>query len=62
MLERHVRQCEMRIAEEERLATQAGSPEAALAHFQAAMVYKTELAIFRGRRVATVGEMLADLG
>lgn len=62
MLERHIKRCEARIAEEERLARKATSPERALAHLQAAMVYRSEVAIIRGRRAATVGEMLAELG
>ena len=36
--------CKERIAEEERLGTQAATPEAGLAHFQTAMLYKAQLA------------------
>lgn len=53
---------EKRIAQEEKLAREAISAELAQAHRQVAMLYKTELAIIRRKRVATVGEMLADLG
>lgn len=60
MLEQQVGRYEKRIAEEERLASMAMSPDAAMAHRQVAMIYKTELAILRGRRKVTVGEMLAQ--
>jgi mannitol/fructose-specific phosphotransferase system IIA component (Ntr-type) len=60
MLEQQVGRYEKRIAEEERLASTAISSDAAIAHRQVAMIYKTELAILRGRRKVTVGEMLAE--
>ncbi len=59
MLELQIGRYERRIAEEERLARGAISPDIALAHQQVAMLYKTELAILRSRRAA---EMLAELG
>lgn len=61
MLEGQIGRYEQRIAEEERLAREARSTDIALAHRQVAMLYKTELAIARNRRVA-VGQMIADLG
>lgn len=61
MLELQIGRYERRIAEEEELAHKAISPEIALAHRQVAMLYKTELAIMRGKRVAVFGETLADV-
>jgi hypothetical protein len=54
MPERQIQRFERQIAEEERQARQARSPENVLGHLQAAMLYKTELAIFRKRRAARV--------
>lgn len=53
---------EKRIAEEERMASEAVSPELALAHGQAAMIYQSELSMIRKRHAANVSQMLADLG
>ena len=53
---------EMRIAEEEKLAAQAATTEAALAHSQAAMLYRVELSAMRRRRAANVSETLASIG
>ena len=61
MLELQIGRYEKRIAQEEHLAREADSPDIALAHHQIAMLYKSELAIMRRRRVAAVGEMLAEI-
>lgn len=61
MLEQQIGRYERRIAEEEELARKAVSPDIALAHCQVAMLYKTELAIMRGKRVAIFGQSLADV-
>jgi hypothetical protein len=52
---------ERRIAEEERLAREASTPEIAVAHEQTVMVYKTELSLVRKRRAMAVGENLAGI-
>jgi hypothetical protein len=62
MLEGQIGRYELRIAEEERLAGEALSPDGALAHQQTAMIYKTELAIIRRKRASQFGEMLAGIG
>lgn len=67
MLEGHVARCRQRIVEEEALAREAASPDIALAHSQAAMILKSEVAMLERRsppkpcRAADVGQMLADL-
>ena len=61
MLDVQIRRYERRIAEEERLAGQAGTPDIAIAHHQTAMLYRTELAIVRKRRAEAVGETLASI-
>jgi hypothetical protein len=61
MLELQIGRYERQIAEEEELARKAISPEIALAHRQVAMLYRSELAIMRGKRVAVFGETLADV-
>jgi hypothetical protein len=61
MLELQIGRYERQIAEEEELARKATSPEIALAHRQVAMLYRSELAIMRGKRVAVFGETLADV-
>jgi len=61
MLELQIGRYERRIAEEEALARNAVSPDIALAHRQVAMLYKAELAIIRGKRVAVFGETLAEV-
>lgn len=50
-----------RIAHEDKLASEATSADLALAHRQIAMLYKSELAIIRRKRAATVGETLAQI-
>jgi hypothetical protein len=61
MLELQIDRYEKRIAEEEEMACKAISPEIALAHRQVAMLYRSELNIMRGKRVAIFGETLADM-
>jgi len=61
MLELQIGRYERRIAEEEALACGAVSPDIALAHRQVAMLYKTELAIMRRKRVEVFGETLAEV-
>jgi hypothetical protein len=61
MLDQQIRRYQARIAEEEQLADQAKSSEGALAHLQAAMIYKSELAIIRKKRAANLSEMLAQI-
>ena len=61
MLDGQIRRYERRIADEERLAREAGTSDIAIAHQQTAMLYRTELAIVRKRRAAAVGETLADI-
>jgi hypothetical protein len=53
---------EKQIAEEEKLAAQAPTPDAALAHSQAAMLYRVELSVMRRRRAANVSELLSSIG
>jgi hypothetical protein len=53
MLDQQIKRYESRIAEEEQLAGQARSSEGALAHLQAAMIYKSELAIIRKKACGT---------
>lgn len=55
------RQIERRIDLEEQLANKAISPDLALAHRQVARLYKNKLAISHRKRVATVGQMLAEI-
>lgn len=62
MPELQIARYEKRIAEEERMASDAISPELALAHRQVAMIYQSELSMMRRKRSASVSEMLADLG
>lgn len=61
MLDKRIRDFEMRIAEEEKHAGEAGSRDKALAHQQAAMIYQSELALIRRRRAAAKSEMLASI-
>ncbi|MBV1690532.1 hypothetical protein KRR38_23330 [Novosphingobium sp. G106] len=61
MLELQIGRYERRIAEEEALACEAISPDIALAHRQVAMLYKSELAIMRRKRVEVFGETLAEV-
>jgi hypothetical protein len=62
VLDRLIDHYERRIAEEEQLAQKANSPDAALAHSQAAMLYRTELAIVRrSQRNAALGDTLAEI-
>lgn len=67
MLEGHVERCIQRISHEEAMAREALTPEMALAHSQAAMILKSEVAILQqkrgedGSRTATVGQMLAEI-
>jgi hypothetical protein len=61
MLDHQIRRYETRIAEEEQLATEAGSSEGALAHLQAAMNYKSELAILLEKRAAHLSALLARI-
>lgn len=61
MLDGQIRRYERRIADEERLAREALTPDIAVAHHQTAMLYRTELAIVRKRRAASVGETLAKI-
>jgi hypothetical protein len=49
MVSGQIRRHEMRIAEEEKLAREATTSDAALAHQQIAMLYRSELAIIRRR-------------
>jgi len=62
MLDRYIERYQQRLAEEEELAKLAATPEAALAHSQAAMLYRIELSIIRKRRAANVSETLASIG
>lgn len=62
MPELKIARYENRIAEEERMAREAISPELALAHRQVAMIYQSELSIMRRKRLTSISEMLADLG
>lgn len=50
-----------RIALEEKLAGEATTSDIALAHHQVAMLYKSELAVLRKRRAASVSEILAAI-
>jgi hypothetical protein len=61
MLTGQIGRYEKRIAEEERLASEAVSSDLALAHRQAAMLYRSELAILRKRRAANVSQTLAEI-
>jgi hypothetical protein len=61
MLDSQISRFENRIVEEEKLAREAISSDSALAHQQVAMLYKTELAIFRSKRASTRGEALAEI-
>lgn len=62
MPEQQIARYEKRIAEEEKLAGEAGAPSLALAHRQAAMLYRAELALVRSRRAAALGDMIAGAG
>jgi hypothetical protein len=48
-MESDVRHCSRRIAEEERLAAETGSPEVAEKHLQLAMLYKAQLQVLELR-------------
>jgi hypothetical protein len=61
MLDRQIRRYEKRIVEEEKLAREARSSESAIAHQQAAMLYRTELAIVSRKRAVAVAETLAGI-
>lgn len=61
MLELQIGRYERRIAEEEALACEAASPDIALAHRQVAMLYKSELALMRRKRIEVFGETLAEV-
>lgn len=47
MIQSDIEYCARRIAEEERLACEAASPEAGVVHSQMAMLYKSQLAALR---------------
>lgn len=61
MLDGQIGRYRKRIAEEERLARVALTPELSLAHHQAAMMYRMELTILRRRSAVRVAETLADI-
>lgn len=61
MLETRMNTFQQRIAQEERLAREAGSADIATAHHQLAMLYKAELAVERKRRARAVGQTLAEI-
>jgi hypothetical protein len=61
MRDDQIKRYERRIAEEERCAREASTPDIAVAHHQTAMLYKTELSLVRNRRARTVGETLAGI-
>lgn len=61
MLDGQIMRYERRILEEERLAREAHSSERAIAHQQAAMLYKTELAIARRKRASAVMDFQSQM-
>jgi hypothetical protein len=56
MLDGQISRYEKRILEEEKLAREARSAESAIAHQQAVMLYKSELAIVRRKLAPAVRE------